>query len=365
LLVTIILCTCISLAHIDGKREYTKTVDQSFTITSDGTVDLENLHGEVDVSTWAKNEVEIRVTIRVSANSDRKAESTFDRIQIDFSNDEDFVKAETEISSASSTWWFIRSWWGDSDIQIDYEVFMPESANLEVTNQYGDIDVEDIFGDVKIDLKHGQIEMDHAAGQLKLDLSYGNGVIAKANETTADLAYFKLRINDANKVQIDSKFSKITIESANEIDSDSSYDGYKIGDVGVFRNDGKFDKIEVAKVDDIHIESNNTDVDIDLLTLSCDTDMKHGSLKIDRVGKALKEIRVESRYVGIEIELDELSTYRLQIEADYTSVKLPDGIEILKENTDEHHFEFEGVLGEGHHETEVYIEAEYGGIRIY
>ena len=364
----ILLVFCSILLQVEAtnaKREYTKTIEQSFSITEDGTVDLENLHGDIDISTWAKNEVEIKVTIRIFANSDRRAESTFERIQIDFSNDDNFVKAETEISSANSTWWFVRSWWGDADIAINYEVFMPESCNLEVSNQYGNIDVENIFGSARIELKHGTMEMDHAATTLHLNIAYGNGTIAKTNQAIVDLAYSKLRINDANTVDIDSKFSKVTIESANEIDSDSNYDGYKIGDVGVFHNDGKLDQIEIDKAERVTIETNNTDIDIDLLVFSCNADLRHGSLKIDRVSRELEEIRVDSRYVGINIDLGELSQYRLMIDGNYTSVKLPDGIRLLKEDKDDHHLELEGYLGAEAALAAVSIESEYGGIRIY
>lgn len=87
-------------------QEFTKTVKKEFPINATGTVDLSNKYGKVDVHTWERDRVKIDVTIVVDARSESTAQEVFNRIQIDFSNDDSFVKAETSIETN-------KSWWGE------------------------------------------------------------------------------------------------------------------------------------------------------------------------------------------------------------------------------------------------------------
>ena len=346
------------------RREYTKTIENAFPLSQNGTVNIENMHGDVDIDTWAKDEVEIRVVITVMASKDKRAEEVFDRIDIDFTSSDNYVGVETEIDSKKSFWWFIKSWWGDSDVEIDYEVFMPEGAKLDLENKYGDVDIEDIFGELRINVKHGDVKVDHAASKLDLDLGYGNGVIAKANEVSADLAYFKLRINDANTIDINSKFSRLTVESVNELISDSNYDGYYLGDVGVFKNEGKYDKIKIDQAEDVDINTKYTDVEIDKIFLKMDCELHHGGLVVDEVSATFEEITIESDYAGIDINLEKAGPYRIDVQTEHTSVRLPDDIEYINDQKEDQRHIFDGYRGDRNAKGSIYIRAEYGGLKV-
>ena len=64
------------------REEYTKVIEKSFAITPDGTTHLHSKYGNINVKTWDRNEVVLKITIEVRANSKHKAEETFDRIDI-------------------------------------------------------------------------------------------------------------------------------------------------------------------------------------------------------------------------------------------------------------------------------------------
>ncbi len=350
---------------LSAKRDYTKTFEESFALAEGGKLNIENLHGTVDIATWSKNEVEIKVTVTVSANSDRKAEDLFDRVQIDFSNSDNYVSAETQVRSKKSAWWFFQSWWGGSaDLDIDYVVFMPASANLEVDNKYGDVELEDVSGKVSLNVKYGNVKIDHASSLLILDLAYGNGVIAQANEVTIHLSYGKVRVNDANRVDIDSKFSKVTIESANEVISESAYDGYDLGDIGVLRNEGKYDNFKVDKLEQLDIYTKYTTVRVETIVTGIQANMTYGGITLDRILGSTNEIKIDARYTGIELDLDDLTDYSFDLESHYTSVTLPQNLEVERRAKHNNHLDVTGYYGDQKENCIIEIDAEYGALKI-
>ncbi len=346
------------------ERSYTKKYEERFTLSEGGKVDIENMHGTIDIDTWASTEVEIIVTIEVDASSESRAESAFDRIDISFNQSDNYVHAETEIDSKKSFWWFVQSWWGDDDVRIDYQVRMPESARLELTNKYGDINIEEIFGQTDIELKYGNLTIGHAAGPLELDLSYGHGVVDKANETDAHIAYYKLRIDDGNTLDIESKYSQITIESINQIISQSAYDGYHLGDVGMMKNEGKYDKIEAKRMEVFDITAKYTNIDIDELTHALDATLSYGGLEVDEMLSSVTHIDLTSRYTDIDIDVDQLEAFLVEFSGRHAKIDLPEGVHLTTDIRENHRTDLKGYYGNQHASTAIYMVAEYGGIKL-
>jgi len=347
-----------------AKSEYTKTYTKTYSLDADGKVNIENMHGHVNISTWTKSEVYIKVTVTVDASSERKAEDDFERIEIDFANDSRSVSAKTSIDNKKSSWWFIQSWWDDDDVKVDYEVSMPAGAELELSHKYGNADLGDFSGDVEVNHKYGDLTINHVAGNLDLNLSYGNGSIAKANNSDINLAYYKLRLNDANNIVIDSKYSQVYIESANEIVSESSYDGYHLGDIGTISNEGKYDNFDVDMVESFDINTKYTKINLAYLKNLLHADMSYGGLEIDRLENGFKEIIIGSRYAGLEIDTDEVSSYRVDVQGRYTGVNLPRDIETTRDQKENNRVTIVGYHGNSNSQSEIRVRAEYGGLKI-
>lgn len=348
--------------HVD--QTFSKVFEERFTLLEGGKVDIENIHGTVDIDTWDASEVEIVVTVEVDASSEAKANSTFERINVSFSNGDRYVSAETEIDSKKSFWWFVQSWWGEDDVRINYQVRMPKSANLEISNKYGDIDIEDIDGEVSIDQKYGNLGIAHAANDLELSLGYGHAVINRANRIKADIQYYKLRVDDANVLEIDSKYSGVTIESANRLSANSAYDGYHLGDIGVFKSAGKYDKIDAKKIEELEIVSKYTHIDIDELTIGLDAQLSYGGLEVDHTHPSVTRIRVESRYVDIDIDTEALQDFTLDILGRYVKVSLPDDLQLTRDLRENNEIEAVGYFGSAGSSTSFKFDADYGKIRL-
>lgn len=359
-----LLVFLMSISASAGNSEYTKTYTKTYSLADGGKVNIENMHGRVNISTWNKSEVYIKVVITVDASSERKAEEDFDRINIDFSNDSRYVSAKTTINTKKSNWWFIQSWWDDNDVRIDYEVSMPANAKLELTHKYGNADLGSFSGDVFVSQKYGDLSIDEVAGYLDLDLAYGNASVARANNSSIEVAYYKLRMNDANKITINSKYSQVHIESANEIISESSYDGYHLGDIGRMSNEGKYDNMEIDKIEQLDINTKYTKVNLQYLVRQLKAEMSYGGLEVDRLDNGFSEISITSRYTGLEIDASEATNYKIDVQGKYTGVKIPTNLTTSRDQRENNSITVIGHHGSSSAQASIWVRAEYGGLKI-
>ncbi|NND06938.1 MAG: hypothetical protein HKN87_11210 [Saprospiraceae bacterium] len=355
-------CTLSTSSGID--ETFSKIFEKQFSLGEGGKVDIENIHGAVDVDTWDKAEVQIVVTVEVDASSESKANHTFERIDIDFSHGDHFVKAKTEIDAKKSFWWFMQDWWGDDDIRINYHVMMPKTAHLEISNKYGDIELEDIDGDVQIDQKYGDLQIAHTSGSLDLSLGYGNGVISQANRTRAEISYYKLRIEDANELDIDSKYSRLAVESINIVRAYSAYDKYHLDEVGTLVNEGKYDEIHVEKIEELKIKTKYTRIDLDELTIGLDAQLSYGGLQIDQIHPGFTGMNVESRYTKVSINTDALQDFILAVSGRYVNVSLPAGLTLTRERRENSEIDLSGYRGDVGAEASLNFGAHYGHLKL-
>lgn len=344
------------------KKEYTKTIKKEFDIAADGHVSITNKYGQVNINTWDKNQVKIEVTITVHARSQEVADNVFERMNVDFSNGGDYVRAETEIGSKSKGW----NWWGSSnndDYSIDYEVYMPQSNDLELHNKYGNSHISTINGKLTAGIKYGNIRMEEVGGELDLTLGYGNGTVVKSGHTGITLKYGKIRIKETEDLDIQSKHSKVFIDRARDVKSISKYDTYELGVINNFKNQGKYDNIEITSAKSIRALSKYTDFDVENIEQSADFDLEYGSATI-AMAKNFSDVQVLGRYTEYRIHVEDGTGYKLDATSKYAGIRYPNEMKIIYEKEKGSHHEVEGYIGDENTGRIIKARLDYGGLKV-
>ena len=130
------------------KETFTKSVKKEYDISKSGTVELSNKYGNIDVKTNDGDKVTIHVEITVNARNEETANTAFDRINIDFTASSDYVKAVTVLNSDNGNWWSGNK--KSYDFKINYEVTVPRSVEMNVTNKYGDVYITELNNDLRL-----------------------------------------------------------------------------------------------------------------------------------------------------------------------------------------------------------------------
>lgn len=343
-------------------QEFTKTIKKEFSINATGTVNLINKYGKVEVKTWDKSRAKIDVTIVVKARSESSAQDVFDRIRIDFANGDDFVKAETVISSSKTSWW---DWGGSSsEFQINYEVFMPETGSLDLSNKYGDAFVAPITGKASIDVKYGNFHIEGVGGDLAVNLGYGNGTVVKARDTRAEVSYSKLNFDNVRDVTITTKYSKIYVDNGANLKAESRYDHFNLTKINRFNCQSRYGNVEIGEAESVAGVSRYTDYKIGRLRDNGDFDLQYGGLRIDNLAKGFSNLNLNGKYTDFKVNVEEGASYTLDAATNYAGIAYPAGMNVTYEKDKGTSHEVKGHTGTQNARSVIKASLSYGGLKV-
>lgn len=351
--------------HDPNAQDFTKTIKKEFPLNSNGTVNIVNKYGKVDVKTWDKNRAKVDVTIVVKTSSEAQARPVFDRIHIEFANDDSYVKAETIIESAKSNWLDWDSWAGEkTEFQINYQVFMPASASLDLSNKYGDALVAPLNGKAKADIKYGNIRLEGANAGLSLVLDYGNGTVVKSSDANVNVAYSKLTINDVRNVKINSKYSKLNLDNGGNLVAESKYDDYKLGKVNDLQCTTKYGSVTIGTANSIKTNAQYTDFAVDKLRTYGDFDLSYGGLRLDNVSKGFEKINLLGKHSDFKIVIENGASYSLDANASFAGIAYPEGLVVTYEQEKGTSHQVKGHAGGQSPRGAIKASLNYGGLKV-
>ena len=331
------------------KHEKSRTVKKSYSVNSDATVGINNKYGNVNIITWNKNTVEITVEITVKGNDLGTVEKKLRNIEIEFNANSDLVSAKTRFEKSSKSW----SFWGKSkntSYKINYTVKMPKSNNVKVSNDYGNIMLNEIDGSANINCDYGKItlgDLNSSNNKINIDYTKGSSInFMKAGYVNAD--YSKLTIDKTDTVKINSDYSTISVGVANKVTYNSDYG--------------------TVRVDDVEDISGNSDyVSIRLGTVRNNLNLKadYGSIKIAELAKGFHRAEISGQYAGITIGVKANNNFRFTADLQYARLRYnEDHVDMRKSIEKSSKRYYEGTYGNGNSNSVLIIKSQYGSVNF-
>lgn len=319
--------------------EFTKQFRKGWTKSSVTALRIINKFGEVKINDTGGDSVTVKVLITIDNASESKAKDLMNKIQIDIQKSGSHIIAETKIEDD------FRS---KESFTIDYLVNIPKDRELNITNRYGNVIINELDAKGFFDVSYGSMtagKMKSPAGNpLKIIVNYGKADLETINDADMEFKYSKLVADEINHLILDSKYSTVTLHKASSLTLDSKYDG-----------------INIEEIDNLKSVSKYTNYKIGLLTGSFDLDTGYGSVRISKVGSKFDKIRIVNSYGGINIGLNDLN-YKLQAGCNYCDVNYPEDRFKGNKNKDNQHFSLDGNIGSGG--GTVSITSRYGGVKL-
>lgn len=320
--------------------DYTKQYRKGWTKSSVTALKITNKFGEVKINDTGGDSVTIKVIITIDNPSSGRAKELLDKISITFGKNGGLVTAETEIEDN------FRS---KQSFSINYLVNIPKDRELNITNRYGNVIVNELEAKGYFEVNYGSM----TAGKMKapvgnpvqIIVNYGKADLETINDANLEFKYSKLYADEINNLVLDTKYSTVNIHKTGHLTLDSKYDGFSIDEIGSLKSISKY-----------------TNYKIGLLTESIDLDTGYGSVRIAKVAAKFNKIRIINSYGGINIGLNELS-YKLKAECDYCDVNYPEDRYKGNKIRDNHRFTLDGNVGNG--TAEVSITSRYGGVKLF
>ncbi|MEM7486555.1 MAG: hypothetical protein AAF348_15210 [Bacteroidota bacterium] len=353
-LLTLLLClfTLVALAQ----SEQTKKWEKNYDLSANGKVHIENKYGNVIVNGWNKNQLKISISIKVKHRKEENAKKLLDRIQPEVTFAGDFIKITSEIVDRSSsvfTRYFNKANPFDfdkSNVQINYEIYLPVHSELTITNKFGDIVTSGWQGDFEAEVQHGDIWLNDDVSTAKIDMKFGKLNGYNIGYGNIKMSNGSMDIESAEKLKIISSGSDIKLNEVSRLELYSSKDEVSLLDIGRLRGDFKFSNVDISSVKsemfltlriaevevrkvldsnaaiNIVQESSEVTMDVSGMAFNFEATLEQGLL---RVPKSFSNIQTDVTNAGKKIR-DVKATYGAGIMGDF-SINGIKGVIVLRD----------------------------------
>jgi hypothetical protein len=349
----IILCFLFPLItnanNADKKHEETKTIKKEYAVNSNARVILNNKYGDLNITTWDKNRVEIEVIITVKGDDLEHVEEKLNSISINFKASKSLVEATTIIGENKSSW----SWWGKSKntyYKINYIVKMPKTNSVDLENDYGSIYLGNLSGKASINSDYGKISVSNlSANNNSINLNYcSSSTILYMKSGTVNIDYSKLTIDKSENIKLNADYATLKFGRAGEIDFNLDYGSITIDDSESINGNSDYATLRLGTV---------------RKKLRIDTD--YGSLTIKRLMNGFDKVDISGQYTSIKIGVEKEASFDFEIDLQYADFKRDDAkVELFKNISKTTKKYYEGKYGQKKTNSSLLINSQYGSVRI-
>lgn len=165
-----------------------KQVSKTYPLSNGDKIELSNQFGDVVVKTWAKNEIKVDVSIKVSSDVKDIADNTFERIDIENGKQGNEVTFRTILKKDEKNG-YKGSY--NNNIEINYTVMMPEGQELDIANKFGKMILPDLTGKVNIKQEFGGLVAGKLANAQDIDVRFSTVEIGSLQNGNLDLQFIK------------------------------------------------------------------------------------------------------------------------------------------------------------------------------
>jgi len=150
----------------DHRGALTEEFHQTYALTADGRVELDNINGDVRISSWDRNEVKVDA-VKYADTKERLDEA---KIEIDSRNDS--ISIRTKYPDHNQSW----NWgWHNNPASVEYTLTVPRAVRLdEIKLINGALSVNGVSGEVNASCINGRLEAHNLAGRARLSTINGH-----------------------------------------------------------------------------------------------------------------------------------------------------------------------------------------------
>lgn len=343
------LCYGGDVTNADFKKE--KWIKKSYSFKAGNTLDIQNKYGDVVISNWEKDSVKFEIHVISYGDKLDRVMDKLEEIEINFVHTGSYVSANTEWNAASP--WsksldeIRNSLNSSSRVEVNYRVYLPKKADLNLDNKFGDVFLPTINGNLQADIAHGSFRADEITKIRHLKVKYGDARIRKSNNASIDISFGDLEIEELTEdLIINSTGADISIEKVNHLTFYS-----------------KKDEIRIESVEKMEGTATLSDIRVEGLENSIDINCKLGSLKLKDMEAGFERIHVDSYLTDITLITDNNVQSGFSVTAENAKFSYDTSVKIESKNTLEKITVYNGKIGTNV-KAQIIIHAKNGSVSI-
>lgn len=169
----------------DHRGALTEEFHQTYALTADGRVELDNINGSVHITSWDRNEV------KVDAVKSADTKERLDEAKIEIDSHGSSLSIRTKYPERDNNWnWGSRN----NPASVEYTLTVPRTVRLdEIKLINGSLDLSGVSGEVNASCINGRLEAHNLAGRAHLSTING-----RLNAQFDQLARQSMELNSVN-----------------------------------------------------------------------------------------------------------------------------------------------------------------------
>ncbi|MDH7493652.1 MAG: DUF4097 family beta strand repeat-containing protein [Candidatus Saccharicenans sp.] len=134
-----------------AREKYEEKFERTEKLTRDGMVMVSHVSGDLKFLVWKEEKVKIEAVKYATGSTEAKAKENADKVTIEVKAEPGLVRIETKYPES-------RRWFGgDSNVSVDYTIWIPEQASIDSKSVSGDVRVEKTGGAVRVSTVSGSV----------------------------------------------------------------------------------------------------------------------------------------------------------------------------------------------------------------
>lgn len=418
-----------SYGSIWAQVNKSQVVEKALKVSPSTVLKVTHNRGPLRVQQTNGNQIKMRATLTVKANTEEQAQAVIDHYQLEVEESGSTVNLKSDSN--------IRNWStvnnrttitfdngtkikGLQSLKVELLLLVPTIKSISLQNRYEDIYLENINNDLEVNLYSGELFAGDIAGQFSLTVKYGKANIGNVKDAGLNLydselemknggnitltsKYSRFRMNDAQSLKIDSYDDKMVIgKVAQRLDIKDKYSDFEItsfgdGDWDIYDGDliagpgrkvkikSKYSSFNLETLDDLHFDqSYDDDLKIDKLTgfyaISKYSSFTIGQftgsiflnsydddLIIRQLSGNFEGMEFKGKYSKVDLPLPKNTQYQLQANLTYGKLRFPESELTFNTRIEKNsRSELQGkIKGAGDNAPKIIIEAYDSQIDLY
>lgn len=324
-----------------GKYSKQKTIRKAYIVNADAGIDIKNAYGNVTVTTWDEDKIELDILIKVSGDNEDWVEKRLSDIDVSIEALKSMVSAETKIAKSGGGG-------RNNSMEINYTIKIPKNGSVKINNSYGSIITGDLNANATLSCQYGKIELGKLSGTLSvIHIDYcSKSTIESVRNANIYADYSGLTINDFNKIVLKADYTNINFGAGNDLKYTCSYGKLLLGKIDNIDGNGDYLSINIAEV------ANKLNINT-----------KYGKIAVDALSAKFSQVNITSGYTSVSLGYDPAASFDFDVLTKYSNFNYPDGLEVTSKQETSGSKTYKGYYKKSG-DNKITVRSEYGNVTL-
>ena len=309
ILILFILIPFLGFSNDDTFISKEKNIKKTFIVNSNAGIDIENKYGNITVSTWDENKIDLDITIKVSGGNENWVNERLNSIDVDINALKSMVSAITNIGNSS-----LKSRGSSNSFEINYVIKIPKNGTVKLNNKYGNITTLTLESTTDISCKYGKIILGKLNGDSnRIEIGYSqNSSIDYIKSGNIEARYSGIKINESGNLNVDANYTDVSLLEGQNIKCKGNYGSFKFQKINSLVGSSNYVTISIAEV------LNNLNIDA-----------TYSKINVESMSEKSKNVNINTGYTNIALGYDANYSFDFDINTRYGSIKNDSSLEVL------------------------------------